>query len=71
MVNNEIIRRRQIPISGTMTRTVLAAVYNEIGMREDCEIEQDLDIGQEEILNYYNERKYVNLMRQQEGRKNI
>lgn len=71
MVNNEIIKRRQIPISGTMTRTVLAAVYNEMGMREDWEIEQDLDIGQEEILNYYNERKYINLMRQQEGRKSI
>lgn len=71
MVENEVLTKRQVPISGTMIRSVLAACYSEIGKREDWEIEQDLDIGQEELTKYYMERRYINLMRQQEGRKKL
>ena len=71
MVEDEVLAKRQVPISGTMIRAVLAACYSEIGKREDWEIEQDLDIGQEELTRYYMERRYINLMRQQEGRKKL
>ena len=71
MVENGLLAKRQVPISGTMIRSILAVCYNEIGRREDWEIEQDLDIGQKELNNYYMERRYINLMRQQEGRKKI
>ena len=71
MVENEVLAKRQVPISGTMIRAVLTACYNETGRREDWEIEQDLDIGQEELTRYYMERRYINLMRQQEGRKKL
>lgn len=71
MVENEVLAKRQVPISGTMIRAVLTACYSEIGKREGWEIEQDLDIGQEELTRYYMERRYINLMRQQEGRKKL
>lgn len=71
MVENGLLAKRQVPISGTMIRSILAVCYSEIGKRDEWEIEQDLDIGQEELTNYYMERRYVNLMRQQEGRKKI
>lgn len=71
MVEDGILAKRQVPISGTMIRTILTVCYSEIGKREDWEIEQDLDIGQEELTNYYMERRYINLMRQQEGRKSL
>ena len=71
MVEDEVLAKRQVPISGTMIRAVLARWYSEIGKREDWEIEQDLDIGQEELTRYYMERRYINLMRQQEGRKKL
>ena len=71
MVEDEVLAKRQVPISGTMIRAVLAACYSETGKREDWEIEQDLDIGQEELTRYYMERRYINLMRQQEGRRKL
>ena len=71
MVEDEVLAKRQVPISGTMIRAVLAACYSEMGKREDWEIEQDLDIGQEELTRYYMERRCINLMRQQEGRKKL
>ena len=71
MVDDEVLAKRQVPISGTMIRAVLTACYSEIGKREDWEIEQVLDIGQEELTRYYMERRYINLIRQQEGRKKL
>ena len=71
MVDDEVLAKRQVPISGTMIRAVLTACYSERGKREDWEIEQDLDIGQEELTRYYMERRYINLIRQQEGRKKL